>query len=65
MKRLDAVAFFRFGKVRLLSVDMFNHKNCEILQGVTFGIDSDYARKYAKNISRNYARKYARKVAVN
>ena len=35
---LNPVAFFRFAKVHLLHVDLFDHKNRKILQGVAFGI---------------------------
>ena len=32
------MAFFRFVKIRLLPVDLFDHKNRNTLQGVAFGI---------------------------
>ena len=33
------MALFHFPKVRLLLVDLFDHKDREILQGVAFGIE--------------------------
>ena len=37
-ERLNPVTFFRFAKVRLLPVDLFDHKDRKILQGVAIGI---------------------------
>ena len=34
----ESSSFLSFVKVRLLPVDLFNHKNRKILQGVAFGI---------------------------
>ena len=36
---LDPVGFFRFAKVRLLPMDLFDHKHRKILQGVAFKVE--------------------------